>query len=88
MKLQRGLGSLSYLELIIAKLRERVIEVKNVLNNSMSLLLVTMEEGLIGLYAARAKIDGIKSGGSYSRGARPYHATCMSYGFIFLLPRA
>ena len=53
----------------------------------MSLLLVAMEEGLIGLYATRAT-DGIKSGGRYSRGARPYHATYMGYGFIFLLPNA
>ena len=44
MKLQRGLGSLSYLELIIAKLRERFIEVKNVLNNFMSLLILAIEE--------------------------------------------
>ena len=77
-----------YLELIIAKLRERVIEVKNVLNKFMSLLLVAVEEGIIGLYAARAKTDGIKSGGCYSGGARPYPATCMDYAFIFLLPRA
>ena len=54
----------------------------------MSLLLVAMEEDLIGLYAVRAKTDGIKSGGRYSRGARPYHATYMGYGFIFLLPKA